>query len=129
MHRTHLIRELGYQLNVSTTLTPAPSHLLNFKLVGCEKLVIKVINCPIMSLLGTRVGSTSRKRCHAKTIIRACFYFFPFFLFVFSPIYMSIARAPTLSLLDAASHVQLHSGKRLLSGSALIQSSGVVLCN
>ncbi len=50
------VREVGSQLNVSTSLTPAPSHLLSFNLVGCAKQVSKLINCPVVSLLGTRVA-------------------------------------------------------------------------
>ena len=58
-HRTRRIREVGSQLNVSTSLTPAPSHLLSFNLVGCAKQVSKLINRPIMRLFGTRVGGAS----------------------------------------------------------------------
>jgi hypothetical protein len=51
-------REVGSQLNVPTSLTPAPSHLLSCNLVGCAKEISKLINCPSMSLLGTQVGGT-----------------------------------------------------------------------
>ena len=40
-------------------LTPAFNHLLCFILMGCTKKVSKLINHPIVSLLGTRMGGTS----------------------------------------------------------------------
>ncbi len=57
-HRTRRIREVTSQLDVSTSLTPAPSHLLRFYFVGCAKEVRKLINRPVVSLFGTRVGGT-----------------------------------------------------------------------
>ena len=53
------IREVTSQLNVPTSLTPAPCHLLRFHFVGCAKEVSNLINRPVLSLLGTRVGGTS----------------------------------------------------------------------
>ena len=52
-------REVGRQLNVPTSLTPAPSHLLRFQFVCGAKEVSDLINRPVVSLLGTRVGGTS----------------------------------------------------------------------
>jgi hypothetical protein len=40
-------------------LTPALDHLLYFKFVGSAKKVSKLINRPVVSLLGTRMGGTS----------------------------------------------------------------------
>ena len=57
-HRTRRIREVTSQLNVPTSLTPAPSHLLRFYFVGCAKEVSSLINRPVVSLFGTRVGGT-----------------------------------------------------------------------
>jgi len=58
-HRTRRVREVTSQLNVPTSLTPDPSHLLRFRFVCCAKEVIDFINHPVVSLLGTRVGGTS----------------------------------------------------------------------
>ncbi len=57
--RTRRIREVTSQLDVPTSLTPAPSHLLRFHFVCCAKEVSDLINLPVVSLLGTRVGGTS----------------------------------------------------------------------
>ena len=58
-YRTRRIREVTSQLDVPTSLTPAPSHLLRFCFMGCAKEASKLINRPVVSLLGTRVGGTS----------------------------------------------------------------------
>ncbi len=58
-HRTRRIREIGSQLNVPTSLTPAPNHLLHFHFVCGTKDISDLINRPVVSLLGTRVGGTS----------------------------------------------------------------------
>ena len=58
-HRTRHIQKVGSQLNVHTSLTPDPSHLLSFNLVCCAKEVSDLISLPIVSILGTRVGDTS----------------------------------------------------------------------
>ena len=60
--RTHThtpVREVPNQLDVPTSLTPAPSHLLRFHFVGCAKEVSNLINHPVVSLLDTRVRGTS----------------------------------------------------------------------
>ncbi len=57
-YRTRHIHEVTNQLDVPTSLTPDPSHLLCFYFVGCAKEVINLINHPIVSLFGTRVGGT-----------------------------------------------------------------------
>jgi hypothetical protein len=46
-HRSLLIREVVNQLDVPTSLTPDPKHLLCFHFVGCVKEVIKLINHPV----------------------------------------------------------------------------------
>jgi hypothetical protein len=58
-HRVRLIREVASQLDVPTSLTPTPRYLLSFHFVGCEIEVSNLINHPVVSLLGTRVGGTS----------------------------------------------------------------------
>ena len=57
-HRIRRIREVTSQLDVPTSFTPAPSHLLCFYFVVCAKEVSKLINRPVVSLFGTRVGGT-----------------------------------------------------------------------
>ncbi len=57
-HRTRRVREVTSQLDVPTSLTPAPGHLLCFYFVGCAKEVSKLINHPVVSLFGTRVSGT-----------------------------------------------------------------------
>ena len=57
-HRTRRVRKVTSQLDVPTSLTPAPSHLLRFYFVGCAKEVSKLINRPVVSLFGTRVSGT-----------------------------------------------------------------------
>ncbi len=52
------IHEVVRQL-VPTSLSPDPSHLLNFHFEGWTKEVINLINRPVVSLLGTQVGGTS----------------------------------------------------------------------
>jgi hypothetical protein len=52
-------REVGRQLYVPTSLIPAPSHLLRLHFVRCAKEVSDLISCPVVSLLGTRLGGTS----------------------------------------------------------------------
>jgi hypothetical protein len=58
-HRTRRICEVTGQLDVPTSLTSAPSHLLRFHFVCCAKKVSKLINIPVVRFLGTRVGGTS----------------------------------------------------------------------
>ena len=57
-YRTRLTLEVTTQLDVPTSLTPAPSHMLCFYFEGCVKEVRKLINHPVVSLFGTRVGGT-----------------------------------------------------------------------
>ena len=57
-YRIRRIREVGSQLNVPTSLTLAPSHLLSFNLVRCAKEVSNLINHPVVSLFGSRVTGT-----------------------------------------------------------------------
>ena len=57
-HRTRHIHEVTSQLDVPTSLNPVPSHLLSFYCVGCVKEVRNLINLPVVSLFGTRVGGT-----------------------------------------------------------------------
>ncbi len=57
-HRTRRVREVTSQLDVPTSLTPAPNHLLRLYFVGCAKEVSKLINRPVVSLFGTRVSGT-----------------------------------------------------------------------
>jgi hypothetical protein len=57
-YRTHRVHEVTSQLNVPTSLTPTPNHLLRFYLVGCAKEVSRLINRPVVSLFGTRVSGT-----------------------------------------------------------------------
>ena len=56
--RTHRIREVTSQLNVPTSLTPDPRHLLRFYFVGCAKEVRNLINQPVVILVGSGMGST-----------------------------------------------------------------------
>ena len=58
-HRTRHIREVTRQLDVPTSLTPVPSHLMCFHFVVCAKEVRNLINHPVVILLGTRVCGTS----------------------------------------------------------------------
>ncbi len=44
-----------------TSVTPDPSHLLRVRFVCCVTEVSDLINRPVVSLLGTRVGGTSTK--------------------------------------------------------------------
>jgi hypothetical protein len=57
-YRTRRVREVTNQLDVPTSLIPAPNHLLCFYFVGCAKEVSKLINRPVVSLFGTRVSGT-----------------------------------------------------------------------
>ena len=57
-HRTRHIHEVTSQFDIPTSLTPAASYLLRFYFVGCAKEVRQLINLPVVSLLGTRVGGT-----------------------------------------------------------------------
>ncbi len=57
--RARRIREVVSQLDVATSLTSAPSHLLRFHFVCCVEKVSDLINLPVVSLLGIRVGGTS----------------------------------------------------------------------
>jgi hypothetical protein len=62
-HRTRRIREVTGQLDVPTSLTSVPRHLLRCHFVCCAKEASKLINSPVVQqevrLLGTRVGGTS----------------------------------------------------------------------
>jgi hypothetical protein len=49
-------------------LTPALNHLLRFNLCRCAEKVSKLINRPVVSLLGTRVSGTSTE------MITQCIY-------------------------------------------------------
>ena len=60
-HRARLVREVTRELDVPTSLTPAPYHLLRFYFVGCAKEVSNLINRPVVRLFGSRVSSTG---CH-----------------------------------------------------------------
>ena len=57
-HRVRLVREVTRELDVPTSLTPVPNHLLCFYFVGCAKEVSNLINRPIVSLFGSRVSGT-----------------------------------------------------------------------
>jgi hypothetical protein len=57
-HRTRHIREITSQFDVPTSLTPAASHLLRFHFVDCAEEVSKLINRPVVSLLGV-VGTSA----------------------------------------------------------------------
>ena len=57
-NRTRHVREVTSQLDVPTSLTPDPNHLLCFHFVGCAKEVSKLINLPVVILFGTRVSGT-----------------------------------------------------------------------
>jgi hypothetical protein len=59
--RARRIRDVASQVDVPTMLTPSPNHLSSFCLMGCAKDVSNLVNHPIVSLLGTRVGSTRAK--------------------------------------------------------------------
>ncbi len=56
-HRTRRVREVTRELDVPTSLTPAPNHLLRFYFVGCAKEV-NLINRPVVNLFGSRVRGT-----------------------------------------------------------------------
>ncbi len=49
-HRTRLIHEVGRNLDVPTSLTPAPNHPLRLSPVGCPKEVLQLINHPVVNL-------------------------------------------------------------------------------
>jgi hypothetical protein len=49
-------------------LTPDFNHLVGLGFVCCEKKVSKLIDCPVVSLLGTRMGGTSTE------MITRCIY-------------------------------------------------------
>ena len=57
-HRARRVREVTRELDVPTSLTPAPNHLLRFYFVGCAKEVSNLINRPVVSLFGSRVRGT-----------------------------------------------------------------------
>ena len=57
-HRTRRVHEVTNQLDVPTSLTPVPSHLLCFYFVGCAKEVTNLINHPVVILFGSRVNGT-----------------------------------------------------------------------
>ena len=57
-NRTRLIREVTSQLEVPTSLTPGPSHVLCFYFVGCPKEVIQLLNHPVVNPFVTGVGGT-----------------------------------------------------------------------
>jgi hypothetical protein len=58
-YRTHRVHEVPSQLDVPTSLTPAPSHLLHLHLVGYAKEVSNLIDHPVVNLLATRVGGAN----------------------------------------------------------------------
>ena len=58
-HWARRIREVAAQLDVPTMLTPASSHLLSFHFVCCAEKIHDLVNRLVVSLLSTRVGSTS----------------------------------------------------------------------
>ena len=60
-HRARLVREVTRELDVPTSLTPAPNHPLRLSPVGCPKEVRQLLNRPVVSLFGSRVSSTG---CH-----------------------------------------------------------------
>ena len=59
-YRIHRIREVTRQLrvNVPTSPTPDPNHLLRFYCVGCAKEVSNLINHPVVNLFGSGMVST-----------------------------------------------------------------------
>ena len=57
-HRTLLVREVTRGIDVPTSLTPAPNHLLCLYFVGCGKEVRNLINFPVVSLFDSRVSGT-----------------------------------------------------------------------
>ena len=63
-HRARRVRKVTRELDVPTSLTPAPNHLLRFYFVGCAKEVSNLINHPVVRLFGSRVISTG---CHMVT--------------------------------------------------------------
>ena len=56
-HRARLVHEVTRELDVPTSLTPAPNHLLRFYFVVCAKEV-NLINRPVVNLFGSRVSGT-----------------------------------------------------------------------
>jgi hypothetical protein len=58
-HWTRRIREVASKLDVPTMMTPASRDLLHFHFVCCAEKVSDLTNHPVVSLLSTRVGSTS----------------------------------------------------------------------
>ena len=54
-HRTRLVLEVTREIDVLTSLTPTPNHLLRFYFVGCAKEVSNLINHPVVSLFGSRM--------------------------------------------------------------------------
>jgi hypothetical protein len=63
-----VICQISRQLDVSTMLTPVFNHLLCFNFVCCAKKVRKLINRPVVSLLGNRLDGTSTE------MITQCIY-------------------------------------------------------
>jgi hypothetical protein len=53
---------IGFQFDVSTTLTSAFNHLLCFNLIRRAKKVSKLINHPVVCLLAPEWAYESRKR-------------------------------------------------------------------
>jgi hypothetical protein len=58
-YRTRWIHQVTSQLDVPTSLTSVPNHLLCFHFVCCPKEVSKMINNPVVNLPDTQVGGTS----------------------------------------------------------------------
>jgi hypothetical protein len=56
------------QFDVTTMLTPAFNHLVGLDFVCCVKKVRKLIDHPVVSLRGTRMGGTSTE------MITQCIY-------------------------------------------------------
>ncbi len=67
-YRACRICQISYQFDVTTILTPAFNHLLCLGFVSCAKKVSKLINRPVVSLVGTRMDGTSTE------MITQCIY-------------------------------------------------------
>ncbi len=58
-HRTWHIYHVSYQFDVTTMMTPVFNHLVGLGFLCCVKKVTKLIDRPVVSLLGTRMDGTS----------------------------------------------------------------------
>jgi len=58
-HRSHRICQISRSFDVTAIVTSVFNHLLCFNFTCCAKKVSKLINRPVVSLLGTRVSGTS----------------------------------------------------------------------